>query len=138
MSEDELLAEARARLHELEEQGGESDELGERVELAPGDYFRGRFRGEAAMRTKEGDLITVVALWDNDDRPRFHYRNRSLADELELSRPTIGDEIVIVRGDDVEFEAQGEQRRMHRYSVAVRNSGAPLPGAPSDSEKIPF
>jgi hypothetical protein len=137
---DDLLEQARARLRELEEQDT-GDELGERVELGPGGYFRGRFRGEATMVNKEGERIPVVALWDVDGRHRFHYRNAGLVAELDASRPDVGDEIVIVRGEDVEFEAQGEQRRMHRYAVRVKPSSEPLPGAAAaqdEDDEFPF
>lgn len=138
---DDLLEQARARLRELEEQDADFDELGDRVELAPGDYFRGRFRGEATMVNKEGERIPVVALWDTDGRQRFHYRNAGLVAELDAAKPYVGDEIVIVRGEDVEFEAQGEQRRMHRYAVRVKPSSEPPPGgaaAAPDDDEPPF
>jgi hypothetical protein len=137
LNTDDLLEQARARLRELEEQDT-GDELGERVALAPGDYFRGRFRGEATMVNKEGERIPVVALWDLDGRLLFHYRNASLVAELDASRPEIGDEIVIVRGEDVEFEAQGGQRTMHRYAVRVRPSTEPLPGEAAQDEDSEF
>jgi hypothetical protein len=135
---DDLLEQARARLRELEEQDADSDELGDRVELAPGDYFRGRFRGEATMVNKEGEKIPVVALWDTDGRHRFHYRNAGLVVELDAAKPDVGDEIVIVRGEDVEFEAQGERRRMHRYAVRVKPSTEPPPGGVTADDDEPL
>jgi hypothetical protein len=137
---DDLLEQARTRLRELEEQDSEGGELGDRVELAPGDYFRGKYRGEVFMRTKEGDELPVVALLDLDGRNRFHYRNAGLVTELDTCRPEIGDEIVIVRGEDVEYESQGEQRRMHRYAVRVKPSSEPLPGpaASTEDDEFPF
>jgi len=142
---DDLLEQAQARLQELEEQD-DGDELGDRIELAPGEYFRGRWRGEAVMRTKEGDTFPVFALWDFDGKPRFHYKNAALVLEVDESRPGVGDEIVIVRGEDREYETQGEQRRMHRYAVRTKSSSEQLPGqaaAPAqgelgDDEGIPF
>jgi hypothetical protein len=142
---DDLLEDARARLHELEE-ADDGHELGDRIALAPGEHFGGRWRGEAVMRTKEGDTFPVFALWDADGRPRFHYKNAALVIEVDESRPEVGDEIVIVRGEDREFEAQGEQRRMHRYAVRAKPSSEPLPGqaaAPAQGElgqdeEIPF
>jgi hypothetical protein len=143
--DDDLLEEARARLRELEELGG--DELGDRVELEPGDHFAGRYRGELTMRTKDGDQVAVVGLWGADARSRFMYRPTMLAAELEETRPNVGDRIVIVRGDDRVWEtADGEARRMHRYSVAVRPSTEPLrgavtpptPGELADDDGIPF
>jgi hypothetical protein len=142
---DDLLEQAQARLQELEE-ADNGDELGDRIELAPGEHFRGRWRGEAVMRTKDGDSFPVFALWDADGKPRFHYKNAALVPEVDESRPEIGDEIVVVRGEDREFEAQGEQRRMHRYAVRTRASSESLPGqaaAPAqgelgEDEEIPF
>jgi hypothetical protein len=129
---DELLEQARARLKELEEQESNGDELGDRVELAPGDYFIGRWRGEGQMHTKGGDAFDVYLFWDVDDRHRFHYRNAALVSEVDESSPGVGDEIVIVRGEDVDFESQGEKRTMHRYAVRVRPSPDPLPGGAAE------
>jgi hypothetical protein len=132
----DLLEEARARLHELEEAAG--DELGDRVELEPGEHFAGRYRGQLTMRTKDGDQVMVVGLWDASSRPRFMYRRTALAAELEETRPSIGDEIVIVRGDDRVWEtADGEPRRMYRYSVAVRPSTEAPPEAASAAAPAP-
>jgi hypothetical protein len=134
---DDLLEQTRARLRELEEQSRDSDELGDRVELAPGDYFRGRYRGETTMRTKDGEEITVVALWDVGGKHRFHYQNAGLISELDAAKPDVGDEIVIVRGQDVAFEKGGETRTMHRYAVRTKPSAAPLPGG-AEKPDIPF
>jgi hypothetical protein len=90
------------------------------------------------MRTKEGEAILVFALWDTDGRHRFHYRNAALVTEIDASRPDVGDEIVIVRGEDVEFEKAGETRTMHRYAVRVKPSPDPLPGGASDHDEPPF
>jgi hypothetical protein len=139
LNPDDLLEQARARLRELEE-NGDGDELGDRVELAIGDYFQGRYRGEVFMRTKEGDELPVVALWDDAGRNRFHYRNAALVAELDAARPDVGDEIVIVRGEDVSFEKGGEQRTMHRFAIRTRPSSEPLPGNAqlSDGDELPF
>jgi hypothetical protein len=122
---DDLLKQARERLRELEET--EPDELGQRVELAVGDYFQGRWRGEGTMKTKEGDTFPVYLLWDREGKARFHYRNAALVDEIDAAQPSIGDEIVIVRGEDREYEVEGETRRAYRYAAKVQPSSAPLP-----------
>jgi hypothetical protein len=127
---DELLEQAQARLRELEEQD-DGDELGDRVELAPSEHFRGRWRGEAVMRTKEGDTFPVFALWDADGKPRFHYKNAALLVEVDESRPGIGDEIVIVRGEDREYEAQGEE-------PLPGQAAPPAQGELGQDEEIPF
>ena len=81
---DELLERARRRLHELEEA---DDELGERIELAPGEHFRGRYRGTVTMTSREGDAVEVVGLWDEDGRPRFHYKTTAIISELDALAP---------------------------------------------------
>jgi hypothetical protein len=136
----DLLEQARARLRGFEGKDNESDDLGERVQLAPGDHFLGRYRGEAIMVNKEGDQIPVVALWDADGRHRFHYRNASLVSELDAARPEVGDAIAIVRGEDRSFEAKGgELRTMHRYAVSTKPSTEPLPNGSVDSDAdVPF
>jgi hypothetical protein len=141
----DLLEEARKRLEELEEIG--NDELGERIELDPGEYFRGRWRAdELVMRTKEGDEFPVYGLWDANGKPRFHYRNAALVAEIDAAKPAIGDEIVLVRGEDRSFETKGgELRTMHRYAVSTKPCDDPLPAeaasaaAPVDyGEEAPF
>jgi hypothetical protein len=140
VSADELLEQARRRLDELEEA---ADELGERIELAPGEHFLGRFRGAATMVNKEGETIEVVGFWDEQGRPRFHYRNAAIVAELDALAPLeIGAEIVLIRGEDHHFETKdGQPRTMHRYSMAARPSSQPLPGAeskPDDEDDVPF
>jgi hypothetical protein len=137
---EELLSEARARLTEPEGQGG--GELGDRVELDEGEHFLGRWRGTGVMNTRAGEQLEVFTLWDQDDRPRFHYRNTNLVEEIAAANPSIGDEIVIVRGNDVAFEKQGERRTMKRFAVRARPSTKPLPAGAQPSgaldADIPF
>jgi hypothetical protein len=134
VSTDDLLNEARRRLQELEE--AEGDELGDRVDLQPGEHFAGRYRGEVTMMTKDGDSVPVVGLWGEDGRARFHYKNASLVSELDDVRPSVGDALVIVRGEDREYESGGELRRMHRYSVATRPCSDPLPGSTTPPQGV--
>jgi hypothetical protein len=125
-STDDLLEQARERLRELEETA--VDELGDRIELQPGQHFLGKWRtDEVSMRTKDGETFTVYGLWDVEGKPRFHYRNAALVVEIEANRPSVGDAIVIVRGEDREFEVDGEKRTVHRYAVRCRSSSIPLP-----------
>jgi hypothetical protein len=125
---DELLEQARARLRELEELSDEAGELGERVALLPGDHFRGRWRSDGLeMRTKEGETLLVYGLWDEGGKRRFHYQNAALIVEVEAARPAVGDEVVIVRGEDRSFETQDELRTMHRYAVSSKPCPEPLP-----------
>jgi hypothetical protein len=65
----------------------------------------------------------------------------ALRSELDTARPNVGDDVVIVRGDDRAFEVNGEPRTMHRYAVAARPSEGPLPEGPpaqDPDEGIPF
>jgi hypothetical protein len=138
---EDLLEQAQARLQELE-QLGDGGDLGDRVELEPGEHFAGRFRGEATMHTKDGDSFPVIALWDAAGSFRFHYRNAALVEELVECDPAVGDELVIVRGEDYAFEVDGEPRTKHPYAVRTRASSDPLPGggeAPADDDdEVPF
>jgi hypothetical protein len=131
---DDLLERARERLRELEETA--VDELGDRVELQPGEHFRGRWRAdEVSMRTKNGETFSVYGLWDAEGKPRFHYRNAALADEIDSVRPNVGDEVLILRGEkDREFELDGETKKAHRYAVRCKPSTAPLPALPSGDQ----
>jgi hypothetical protein len=137
----DLVEQARARLRELERGDDEADELGERVELQPGDYFLGRWRSDAlVMRTRDGEAVPVFGLWDFDGRRRFHYKSAALVAEIDAFKPAVGDTVAIVRGQDVQFEKDGEQRRMHRYAVRVKPNSEPLPegGAPEGDDDVPF
>jgi hypothetical protein len=135
---DDLLQQARTRLQELEEQAG--DELGDRVELAVGEHFRGRYRGSLQMRNREGDVFAVLGLWGEDGRARFHYMNAALRLEMDTLAPLeVGAEVVLVRGEDKTFEKDGQMRTMHRYALAARPCSDPLPGSASqDDDDIPF
>jgi hypothetical protein len=137
---EDLLMQAQARLRELEGLGDGGD-LGDRVELEPGEHFAGRFRGEATMHTKDGDSFPVIALWDAAGNLRFHYRNAALVEELVECDPAIGDELAIVRGEDYAFEVNGDPRTKHRYAVRTRPSANPLPGGgeePPGEDDVPF
>lgn len=141
LNPDALLEQARARLRELEEQADTGDELGERITLEPGEHFLGRYRGEAEMRTRDGETITVFAFWDSNGGKRFHYQNAALVHEIDAAKPAIGDDVVLVRGEDREFEVQGEQRTMHRFAVRSRPNPNPPPGKVGqldDDEGLPF
>jgi hypothetical protein len=138
---DELLAEARKRLGELEEKAAGELDWGDKLDLEPGDSFHGRFRGESTGRGKDGGEFGLVLFWDHDGKHRFTFVTAALRAELDTVRANVGDEIVVVRGDDRAFEVHGEPRTMHRYAVATRPSDAPLPdeSAPPDlDDGIPF
>jgi hypothetical protein len=81
--------------------------------------------------------VSVFGLWDQDGKPRFHYKNAALQDEIDAARPGVGDEIVIVRGEDREYEVDGETRRAYRYAVRCKPSSAPLPALPAPESDRP-
>jgi hypothetical protein len=138
---DELLAEARQRLAELEEKQAGDVDWGEKLDLQPGASFRGRYRGETTGTSKDGGEFGLVLLWGPDGEHRFTFVTAALRSELDTVRPDVGDEIVVVRGDDRAFEVNGEPRTMHRYAVAARPSEAALPGDPpvqDPDEGAPF
>jgi hypothetical protein len=126
MSErDDLLTEARRRLQEIEKEDENGGELGERIDLNELESFVGRWRGEGTMRSKEGDSFDVYLLWDEEGQRRFHYRNARLVWEIDAAKPSIGDEIAIVRGTDL--PAQGDFNPTQRFAVRTRSCSDPLP-----------
>jgi hypothetical protein len=74
------------------------DEWGYRVQLGVGDSFTGRYRGETSDQAS--DDRRVFLLWDDDGDPCWSRSYASLGREMERARPTIGDSIAIVRGED--------------------------------------
>ncbi len=133
-SADDLLERARARLREQEEAEDVNSELGYEIALGAGDVFRGRWRSDALpMQTKKRGLISVYGLWDEQGNPCFFFQHTRLVWEVEEQKPQVGDEVVIVRGEDADWETRdGELRTTYRYAMAVQRSDAPLPG----SEKL--
>jgi len=133
--DDELLEETIRRLAELEAEEQDLVELGERVELAELENFRGRWRGVGPMRTKDGTK-DVYLLWDETGQPRFHYQTTRLVWEIEDLNLQVGDEIAIVRGKDL--PATGDRNPTQRFAVRIRPCKDPLPGQGEQADEIPF
>jgi hypothetical protein len=128
----ELLTEARLRLQELEKQQPDDEiDWGERIELEPGDSFVGRWRGDTTGRSKDGGTFTVYLFWDRDGSHRFMFSTTRLSWEIDDLKPTVGDEIAVVRGTDL--PAQSGKNPTQRYAVRTRPSSDPLPGATGGS-----
>jgi hypothetical protein len=125
---DELLAEAHARLDELSN-GAEGRELGDAIVLDVGEHWRGRWHGEGTLPTREGPR-SVYLVWNVDGSPGFFFQHSRLVQEVEEARPAIGDDVLVLRGEDVAWVTkEGDERTMFAYSVVVRRSDDPLPGA---------
>lgn len=136
---DDLLEEARHRLRELELGDTDETDFGERVELAPQDVFRGRWRGTATMRTKNGPA-EVGLLWDSDGQPCFIFKPTRLTWELDDAKAEVGDEIAIVRGGDLPSK-DPHRNPTQRFAVRVRPSNEQLPGGREQAsldDDVPF
>jgi hypothetical protein len=136
---DDLLQEARQRLQGLEQGDLDETDFGERVELAPQDVFRGRWRGTATMRTKNG-LAEVGLLWDSNGEPCFIFKPTRLNWELDDAKPSVGDEIAIVRGNDLPSK-DPSRNPTQRFAVRVHPSSEPLPGGKQQGsldDDVPF
>ncbi len=132
---DELLEETIRRLAELEAEEQDLVELGERVELAELENFRGRWRGVGPMRTKDG-AKDVFLLWDAAGVLRFHYQVTRLSWEISALNPQVGDEVAIVRGRDL--PATGDRNPTQRFAVRIRPCRDPLPGQGEQADEVPF
>jgi hypothetical protein len=133
---DELLREARERLAADTGRG----DLGEGMTPEAGSAFRGRWRGESVMQTQAGER-QVFLVWDEDCRPGFLYAHARLVAEVDEQRPSIGDRVLVLRGDDESFVANtGDERTIFPYALVVRPCVEPLPDrlSPIGDEDIPF
>src|SRR5262245_15405443 len=123
----DLLAEAQSRLEGLDSGAG-GGLLGEAVVLGEYEHFQGRWRGEGTMQTRDG-ARNVYLVWHTDGSPAFLYQHARLAAEIDEVLPSVGDTIVVLRGQDVTWETRdGEQRTVFAYSVVSRPCDDPLPG----------
>jgi hypothetical protein len=129
---DQLLAEARQRLDEWAEGG----ELGVSVTLEEHGSFLGRFRGLGTAATKRGD-VGVFLVWDEHGEKRFFWSKTMLQREFDELQPNVGDEIAIVRGDDIP-NSDPDRSPTQRYAVKARPSLEPLPGESATDADIPF
>jgi hypothetical protein len=141
---DELLREAEEALRERQEHEPNVG-IGDDMSPGAGEHLRARWRGDGEMATKERGVIPVYLVWDVDGRPGFVYQHSQLVQEVEAERPQVGDEVVIVRGEDRHFTTKGgEERTVFPYVLKRRECADPLPGATAElpeaasDEDIPF
>jgi hypothetical protein len=140
---EELLAAARKSLAEQQDGAGGNDELGEDQTPDENGYFAGRWRGEGQMTTRRGDAVRVFLVWDRAGAPGFLYAHARLVAEVDAERPQVGDDVVVLRGEDEHFEKDGQQRTIFPYVLRKQACGDPLPGPPAEAgggadDDIPF
>jgi hypothetical protein len=119
-----LLAEAEARLV----QEGVPEEWGHLVELAEGENFQGRYRGETVDQAFDRVVYLLV---DLENQPCFIRHRTTLQSEIEREKPQPGDPLVIVRGED---QVGKSGNTYHRYAVRSRPSSEPLPQPAATSQ----
>jgi hypothetical protein len=84
------------------------------------------------LQTKERGAVTIYLLWDGDEggRRRFMWQRKALVDEMGAAGVAVGDELLILRGEDDEWVDQdGETKPKYRFAVRARPCGDPLPGS---------
>jgi hypothetical protein len=134
---DELVAEAKSRLAEQEAEEQEaSAELGESVQLDEQQGFTGRWRGHGTAFTQRGN-VEVYLLFDGGGARRFIWPTTRLRREIDELQPNVGDEIAILRGNDIP-NSDPDRNPAQRYAVRVRPCADPLPGEPPADTDIPF
>jgi hypothetical protein len=113
---DDLLAEAEAKLEELEQ--GEPDDWGYAVSLNEGDRFTGWYRRQETDETAQFGPRPIYLLQATDGEACHLKGGRvSLDREMENAAPNDGDQIVIGRGSDGEGD---KGNTFHRYVVRSR------------------
>lgn len=140
---DELLAEARQA---LSAQHDMNSDLGDDMTPAPEASFMGRWRNDALKMTTSRGVVDVYGVWDRDGKPGFLYRHTRLVDEVDAQKPQIGDQVLVLRGADEEYEKAGETRTVYPYVLRKRACDDPLPDQPAlgagsgaaADEDIPF
>lgn len=123
---EEMLREAQERLAAMEGGGGNAD-LGEAMTPEPEDHFAGRWRGVGQMQTRHGERDVYLVWRAGDDAPGFLYQHARLVVEVDLERPDVGDEVLILRGPTEYFEKAGEQRTVFPYVLRKRPCSDPPP-----------
>jgi hypothetical protein len=124
----DLLAQLSLEADEKLE-ASEPESWGEAIDLAEGEKFIGRYRGEAIspVTNREVYLLAAPAAGEKDvakaSVPVFIRGRTMLVSEMERVRPEPGDFIVIARGDD----RAGKVNDYHWYAVAVAPCPEPLP-----------
>ena len=135
MSNDDLVRRARERA----ETPPVDPEWGYRVQLAPGEWFEGRYRGETDdpdNLDNDGNPRRIFLFWDSIDGRRCWSRTyTALAREFDRARPTKGYTIVVFRGSDY---ASGKGNPGQSYGVEIEPNSDPLPDDDKNGDGIPF
>jgi len=127
-----LSRQADERLEEIN--ASAPKEWGEEIELAIGERWFGRYLGDARHPVHER---TVRLLFAPEARRCFMRDRTVLTSEFERVRPTMGDYIVIARGED----GNGPKGGYHIYAVVPAPCPDPLPegsGGGASPDEIPF
>jgi hypothetical protein len=136
MSDDDLITRARQRA----ESGGVDESWGTLLDLEEDETFDGRYRGAT---TDPDNGRAIWPLWDQDDELRWSRNYASLEREMEKAAPSIGDRIVIYRGDNYKTAYDGDKGPKGRsFGVVCEPSDRPLPASVDASgdtvDGIPF
>jgi len=124
--------ELEAMLAEAEEASADvlrPKHFGYEVELAEGEHYSGRYRGRDVDPAFDRP---VYLLLDTEGEPCFIRSRTVLEREFETKRPSEGDRLVIVRGED----GEGQRGTYHRYGLAVRPFADPPAGAAVADSRI--
>jgi hypothetical protein len=123
---DELIERAK----ESAQGGGVPANWGSKVELEPGDTFRGRHRGH-----EEGGKSGAYLFWDTDQEERFIWGCASLDREYEREQPSLGADVVVVREENyrTRFDDPEDEPSGLSYGVATRENNEPVPGSDQDA-----
>jgi hypothetical protein len=119
--EKDLIQRARARA-----EMGIGSEWGSRIDRleTSGDFFVGRFRGEAEDESYQGYSHRVWLFWDADGQPVWCRGKWALNKEFDRAQPKIGDTIVIYTGEA--WEGKGGNTGFY-YGVETEPCPDPLP-----------
>jgi hypothetical protein len=132
---DELIARARTR-----SEGSSFDipaSWGESIDVDENESFVGRYRG----RTEGPRGEAIFLFWDEEEQLRFSWHRFRLEQEMERLSPTVGDTVVIFRGENYKtrFDDDGEASG-YAFGVETEPNSAPLPNGSegTDDDELPF
>lgn len=121
---DDLLNRAR----ESEAEKPDNENWGDRVTLEVGEAFAGRWRGETIATGGDYGDQRLFLLWDADLQERYMRGHKALASKIDKASPSIGDSVVIYRGEDyVSSNGTG-----YSYGIATEPNDEPLPDVDDD------
>jgi hypothetical protein len=127
-----------ARAQQSADSGGTPEEWGLRIDLEPGETFRGRHRGY-----EDGGKSGAYLAWDEEGAERFIWSCASLVREYDRERPEVGADVAIVRTENyrTQYDDPTDEPSGKSYGVATRENKSPLPGSssqPAGGDDIPF